>query len=81
MLEHFLEFLVPPGDQLWPMAGEVLEQVIKQERRFPKQHKIKAHCLDTSRLFSRNGLNSGARKDSRSLNPGEAGKNVRQEGK
>ena len=43
LLSNFLSFLVPPEDLLWATAGEVLEQVIKQDCRFPEVHKIKAH--------------------------------------
>jgi hypothetical protein len=43
MLEHFIGFLVPPGDVLWPRAGECVEQIPEPERRFPPQHQVKAH--------------------------------------
>ena len=42
MLENFLSFLVPLNDPLWSFAEDVLEQVIKQDCRFPEVHKIKA---------------------------------------
>ncbi len=43
MLEHFLSFLVPPNDILWISAKNILEEVMKQDCRFPVEHKIKAH--------------------------------------
>lgn len=42
MLEHFCSFLVPPGDALWSLAEEVLQQVMQKDRRFPDNHEIKA---------------------------------------
>jgi hypothetical protein len=42
MLEDFVSFLVPSEDTLWPFAGDVLQQVIAQDRRFPEQHFMKA---------------------------------------
>ncbi len=41
MLEHFVEFLVPQDDGLWQHANGCLDQL--PERRFPQQHKMKAH--------------------------------------
>src|SRR5260370_21874764 len=43
MLEDFISFLVPQGDMLWPIAGSVLEEVIKQDCRFPQTQTVKAH--------------------------------------
>jgi hypothetical protein len=43
MLEHFIGFLVPPGDTLWPRAGECVAQIPEPERRFPQEHQSKAH--------------------------------------
>ena len=43
MLENFLSFLVPSGDSLWTTAEEIVEQVMKQDCRFPRGHKSKAH--------------------------------------
>lgn len=43
MLEHFVSFLVPENDTLWVTAENVVNEVIKQNCRFPAQHKIKAH--------------------------------------
>jgi hypothetical protein len=42
MLEHFMRLLVVPGDALWPLAEEVLQRVIAQDRRFPQNHEMKA---------------------------------------
>lgn len=43
MLEHFIGFLVPPGDILWDRARDCIEQIPKANLRFPYQHQIKAH--------------------------------------
>jgi len=43
MLENFIAFLVPPGDPLWSCAGDCLEQIPEQHRRFPVTHQPKAH--------------------------------------
>jgi hypothetical protein len=43
MLEHFIGFLVPLGDTLWPRAERCVEQIPEPERRFQPQHQIKAH--------------------------------------
>ncbi len=42
MLEHFMRFLVPQGDVLWPIAEEVLQRVMAQDRRFPANYEMKA---------------------------------------
>lgn len=41
-LEDFLRFLIPSNDLLWPMAENIVEQVIVTDRRFPEEHKSKA---------------------------------------
>lgn len=43
MLEDFISFLVPEGDVLWPMAGDILQKVIEVDCRFPLIQTIKAH--------------------------------------
>jgi len=43
MLENFVAFLIPPGDPLWACAGDCLEQIPEQHRRFPAIHQPKAH--------------------------------------
>jgi hypothetical protein len=43
MLENFIGFLVPPGDTLWPRAGECIAQIPEAERRFPQAQQTKAH--------------------------------------
>jgi len=43
MLENFIGFLVPPGDALWPRAGECVAQIPDSERRFPRGRQSKAH--------------------------------------
>lgn len=42
MLEDFVSFLVRPDDALWPLAENVVQQVIDLERRFPENHHMKA---------------------------------------
>jgi hypothetical protein len=42
MLEHFVQFLVPAGDTLWPRARKCLEEC-QDEHRFPAIHFDKAH--------------------------------------
>lgn len=42
MLEHFVSFLVPSNDPLWPRAGECVDRIPADERRFSSQHEIKA---------------------------------------
>jgi hypothetical protein len=42
MLEHFCSFLIPTNDTLWQIAENALQQVIRQDRRFPEQQSIKA---------------------------------------
>ncbi len=41
-LEDFCGFLVPPGDPLWDRAGQCLEQMPENERRFPPARRSKA---------------------------------------
>jgi hypothetical protein len=43
MLEHFVSFLVPDGDRLWPYAMECVDRIAEHERPFPEQHLRKAH--------------------------------------
>src|SRR5437588_12534340 len=42
MLEHFIGFLVPANDALWTIAENVVEEVLRNDCRFPVQHKVKA---------------------------------------
>ena len=42
MLEDFASLLVPSGDVLWPIAEDVLHEVVTKERRFPEAHYSKA---------------------------------------
>ena len=42
MVENFVSFLVPQGDDLWGRAVEVVENIDKSMRRFPEIHKAKA---------------------------------------
>jgi hypothetical protein len=43
MLEDFMGYLVPTNDVLWPMAADVVQQVITKDRRFPLMQLMKAH--------------------------------------
>lgn len=43
MLEHFVSFLVPQEDILWPMAEDILQKVIANDCRFPQTQAVKAH--------------------------------------
>ena len=43
MLEHFVSFLIPENDCLWPRAQESVERIPETERRFHSQHLIKAY--------------------------------------
>lgn len=42
MLENFVSFLIPQGDNLWDRAKQVVEEIPEANRRFQPQHKIKA---------------------------------------
>ena len=42
MLEHFIEFLVPPDDILWERARNCVASIPENERPFRPQHQIKA---------------------------------------
>jgi hypothetical protein len=42
MLEDFISLLIPVGDLLWPMAQDIVQQVIVKERRFPQTQDMKA---------------------------------------
>ena len=43
MLEDFAAALVPPGDFLWTRAGEVIDAIPMEHRRFSEGHRAKAH--------------------------------------
>jgi len=43
MLEHFIEFLVPEDDALWPRAVRSVEQIPQKQRRFHSTHEQKAN--------------------------------------
>jgi hypothetical protein len=43
MLEDFMSLLIPAGDILWPMAQDIVQQVIARDRRFPQTQETKAH--------------------------------------
>lgn len=43
MLEDFISFLVPQGDQLWVRAADCLKGVPDEHRRFSQNHLAKAH--------------------------------------
>lgn len=42
MLEHFIEFLIPPSDTLWNKAIQCVDEIPNDEHLFPTQHIIKA---------------------------------------
>jgi hypothetical protein len=42
MLEDFMGLLIPAGDVLWPMAQDIVVQVVAKDRRFPQTQEIKA---------------------------------------
>ncbi|SRR5260370_2236418 len=42
MIEHFVSFLRPSDDILWPMAEDVVLKVVETKRHFPEGHEIKA---------------------------------------
>lgn len=42
MVEHFVSALIPPGDVLWPMAGDIVQKVIAAKCNFALVHQIKA---------------------------------------
>jgi len=43
MLEDFMSLLIPAGDILWPMAQDIVQQVITKDRRFPQTQEMKAN--------------------------------------
>lgn len=43
MLEDFMSLLIPSGDTLWPIAQDIVEQVITKDRRFPQTQEMKAN--------------------------------------
>jgi hypothetical protein len=43
MLEDFMSLLIPDGDVLWPMARDIVQQVIAKDRRFPQTQETKAN--------------------------------------
>jgi hypothetical protein len=43
MLEDFMSLLIPEGDILWPMAQNIVQQVVAKDRRFPQTQTMKAN--------------------------------------
>jgi len=43
MLEDFMSLLIPAEDVLWPMAQDVVLQVVAKDRRFPATQAMKAN--------------------------------------
>ncbi len=43
MLEDFTSLLIPAGDILWPMAQDIVQQVITKDQRFPQTQEMKAN--------------------------------------
>jgi len=42
MLEDYMSLLIPTSDALWPIAEDIVQQVIVKERRFPLTQEMKA---------------------------------------
>lgn len=42
-LEDFVARLVPDGDPLWPRAGDAVDAILPEHRRFPPGRRAKAH--------------------------------------
>jgi len=42
MIEHFVSFLRPSDDVLWPIAEDIVQKVVETKRHFPNGHEIKA---------------------------------------
>lgn len=42
ILEDFMSLLIPAEDILWPMAQDVVQQVVTKDRRFPQTQGMKA---------------------------------------
>ena len=38
-----MSLLIPTGDMLWPMAQDIVQQVIAKDRRFPQTQEMKAN--------------------------------------
>jgi len=43
MLEDFMSLLIPSEDILWPIAQDIVQQVIAKDRRFPQTQEMKAN--------------------------------------
>jgi hypothetical protein len=43
MLEDFMSLLIPAGDILWPIAQDIVLEVVAKERRFPQTQEMKAN--------------------------------------
>lgn len=43
MIEDFMSLLIPAGDILWPMAQDIVQQVITRDQRFPQTQEMKAN--------------------------------------
>jgi hypothetical protein len=42
MLEDFVSFMISPNDVLWPMANDIVQQVVEKDCRFPATQVTKA---------------------------------------
>jgi hypothetical protein len=42
-LEDFMSLLIPDGDILWPIAQDIVQQVVVKDRRFPQTQTMKAN--------------------------------------
>ncbi len=44
-LEDFMSLLIPDGDILWPVAQDIVQQVVAKDCRFPQTQTMKANIL------------------------------------
>lgn len=58
-LEDFVQYLVPPGDELWRHAGEVVETIPRELKRFTSRKQLKAHVYSWLAWQKEPGLRLG----------------------
>lgn len=69
MLEDFIRLLIPASDVLWPMAEDIVQQVIAKERRFPLTQETKARIYTWLSWQEEPGKPMGQAITKRYLNP------------
>ncbi|HET7462738.1 MAG TPA: DUF3226 domain-containing protein [Longimicrobium sp.] len=69
-LENFVSYMVPAGDQLWEHAGEVVDAIPGELRKFKDQHKQKAHVHTWLAWQKEPGLRLGPAVERRLLDAG-----------